>query len=275
MSLPPRLTPEGPMEARGVLLACYGPKGGAGRSTLATNLAIALRQATARETLLFDAACQFGELDLFLNLQPRLGIPTVLGGGHLDAALTPHPTGLHLLGWTKSDRSVSPEKLKGLLQNLRQRDAWIVIDTHPALNEINRVVLELADRIFVPFFLDLAHLRALQRDLTLLTEGGCDVGRAELVAWAEKSDLSWHDAANIIRRPISYQLPYDPEAARSAINQGVPMIQGDPHGAFAREMYKLIEPLLGPRSTALVSLQHPLSGLLAWFRRGTASGLGF
>lgn len=273
----PEIRCEAPQDQKtgGKLIACYGAKGGAGRSTLATNLAIALRQATARETLLLDVACQHGELDLFLNLQPQQGIPAVLGGSRIDAALTPHPTGIHLLGWTKGERAVSVEKLRNLLLWLKQRNAWVVIDTHPALREINRAVLELSDRVFVPFFLDIAHLRALQRDFQRLREEGWTPERCELVAWAEKTDLSRQDAARILHQPIAYQLPHEPEACRGAINQGIPLLQSDPHGPFARDLHKLIAPMLEIETTALVSFNsNPLSSLLSWLRIGPATGFG-
>lgn len=262
-------------KANGKLIACYGAKGGAGRSILATNLGIALRQATGRETLLLDVACQHGELDLFLNLQPRQGLPAVLGGGRIDAALTPHPTGIHLLGWTKGERTVSVEKLKNLLLWLKQRDAWVVIDTHPSLREINRAVLELSDRVLVPFFLDIAHLRALQRDFQRLREEGWTPERCELVAWSERSDLSRQDAARILHQAIAHQLPYEPEACRAAINQGIPILQSDPHGSFAREFHKLIAPMVAPETTALVTFKaNPFSSLLSWLHIGSASEVG-
>lgn len=244
------------------IIACYGAKGGAGRSTLAANLAIALRQATSRETFLVDAVCQQGELDLFLNLQPQQGLKP-----------TPHPTGIQLLGWTKGEQPVTADKLKSLLLYLQARNAWVVVDTHPEHLDLNRAVLDLADRVFVPFFLDIAHLRALQRDFQRLRAEGVSPERFELIAWAEKSDLSRADAARILHQPIACELPHDPEIMRGAINQGVPLLQGDPHGAFARDLHKLIRPMLPPQTTALVSA-NPLSNLLAWLRRGSAAGFG-
>ena len=53
----------------GKLLLIYSPKGGAGCSTLAANLAIALAQTTAKSVALVDASLQFGDVGVLLNLQ--------------------------------------------------------------------------------------------------------------------------------------------------------------------------------------------------------------
>lgn len=260
----------------GKVIACYSPKGGAGRSTLAVNLAIALFRATGRETILVDGAFFHGDLDLFLNLQPQQGLAAVLAGSRLDGALCPHPTGIKLLGWTKGDREEAPDKLRSLLHLLRQRDAWVVLDTHPALREANRTILELSDRVYMPMFLDIAHIRAIQRDLAQWRDERLDTARFELVAWGEKSDVSRQEAGKILRRSIDYQLHGDPVSARNAINQGVPMLQADPRSAFARDLDRLVGSFTEPQPRALVPLKaaNPFEQLVAWIKKGPATGFG-
>jgi pilus assembly protein CpaE len=274
----PEVIPEGLDDGArpGKIIACYSPKGGAGRSTLAVNLAIALFRATGRETILVDGACFHGDLDLFLNLQPQQGLASVLAGSRLDGALCPHPTGIKLLGWTKGDREEAAEKLRNLMHLLRQRDAWVVVDTHPALREANRVVLELSDRVYVPMFLDIAHIRGIQRDLSQWREERLDTARFELVAWGEKSDVSRQEAGKILRRGIDFQLHADPVGARSAINQGVPLLQADPRGAFARDLDRLIASFTEPQTRALVEFKavNPFEQFIAWVKKGPATGFG-
>ncbi|HEY9899504.1 MAG TPA: hypothetical protein V6D00_10010 [Pantanalinema sp.] len=260
----------------GKIITCYGPKGGAGRSTLAVNLAIALFRTTGRETLLVDGALHHGDLDLFLNLQPQQGIASVLAGSRLEGALCPHPSGIKLLGWTKGDHDQSPDKLRSLLHLLRQRDAWVVVDTHPALREVNRTILELSDRVYLPMFLDIAHIRSIQRDLALWREERLDTARFELVAWGEKSDVSRQEAGKILRRGIDLALHADPVSARSAINQGVPVLQADPRGALARDLDRMITAFTEPQTRALVQLKpaNPFEQFVAWFKKGPATGFG-
>ncbi len=269
-----RKPPERPRS--GKLIVVYGPKGGSGRSQLATNLAIALSRSTSRETIVLDAAMAHGEQDLFLNLQPQ-GFSSVTTPHRLDACLATHPTGVRLMAPTPSEAPTTPERLAQLLGWLQQRDAWIVADTHPSQTELNRTLLREADRVFVPLNLDLSHLRAIQRDLASLREQGIDTSRFEFVAWAERSEVSREDAARTLKRPIDYTLPHDPGRVRAAVNQGIPILQSDPRGPLARELSRMVAAMGESRQTmALMTLQpQPLQGFLNWLRRGPApNGFG-
>lgn len=260
----------------GGLIACYSPKGGVGRSTLATNLAISLHRATGRETILFDGAFHLGDLDLMLSLQLQQGISSVLSGSRLDSALALHPTGIKLLGWTRGDRHVKTDKLKSLLLWLKQRDCWVVVDTHPSMPETNRTFLAQADRTFVPMGLDVTQIRALQRDLVELHEDGVETRAFELVTWGEKSDVSRQEAAKILKRSLDWVLPHEPTAARHAINQGIPLLQSEPKGSLARELERMVASLGESTSTALVPLKagNPFGQLMSWLRKGPAAGYG-
>jgi Flp pilus assembly CpaE family ATPase len=269
-----RKPPERPRT--GKLIVVYSPKGGSGRSQLATNLAIALSRGTSRETIVLDAGMTHGEQDLFLNLQPP-GFAAITTPHRLDAALATHPSGVKLMAPTASEAPPTPERLAQILGWLQQRDAWIVADTHPSQTEVNRTLLREADRVYVPLNLDLSHLRAIQRELASCREQGIDTSRFEFVAWGERSEVSREDAARTLKRPIDWSLPYDPGRVRAAINQGIPILQSDPRGALARELTRLVAAMGEPRQTmALMTLQpQPWHGFLNWLRRGpTPNGFG-
>ncbi|HEY9857119.1 MAG TPA: hypothetical protein V6D05_15350 [Stenomitos sp.] len=260
----------------GRIIACYSPKGGIGRSTLAINLAISLYRTTGRETILLDGGFHLGDLDLMLNLQPQQGIASVLSGSRLDGALAQHPTGIKLLGWTRGDRHIKTDKLKSLLLWLKQRDCWVVVDTHPGMPETNRAILAQADRTFVPVGLDVTHIRALQRDLADLQADGVDTRNFELATWGEKSDVSRQEVAKILKRPLDWILPHEPSAARHAINQGIPILQADPRGALARELERMALTFGESSSRALVPMKagNPFGQLISWLRKGPAAGYG-
>lgn len=260
----------------GNLLVVFSPKGGSGRSQLATNLAIALSRATSRETILFDAALSHGEQDLFLNLQPQ-GLASLSSPHRLDAHLASHPTGVKLLASSPTESDLSLDRVKQIVSWLQQRDAWIVADTHPLLSDLNRHLLREADRVLVPFNLDLSHLRALQRVLAALREESVDTSCFELVAWGERSEVSREDAARTLKRPVDWVLPFDPGKVRAAINQGIPLLQSEPRGPLARELSRLVATMGDScQTTALVPIATPpWQGILNWLKRGPApNGFG-
>lgn len=261
----------------GHVIVVFSPKGGAGCSTLAVNLAIVLRRRTGRETILVDAALDQGELDLFLNLPPRQGVREVLHGGPLDAALASHPTGVQLLSGSDCGAGPEPGALGGLVRRLGMRHgSWIVVDTDPSLPEICAAVLAQADRIVVPLFLDVAHLRRLKRELTRIEALRGAEERMMFVAWNERTDVSPQAAGRILGAPIQAELPFEPVAARRAVNRGFPMVEADPGGQLARDLARLSDSLAEPDIRALVPAggSGPLSRILGWLKSGPAATLG-
>lgn len=262
----------------GHVVTVYSPKGGAGCSTLAVNLAIVLRRRTGRETILMDAALHRGELDLFLNLPPRQGLSEVLQGVPLESALAVHPTGVQLLAGSECTTEPDHEALSALIRRLGARHgAWIVVDTSPALPTASEAALAQADRIVVPIFLDVAHLRRLKRDLARTEALRGAEEKLVFVAWNERTDVSPEAAARILGAPIQAELPFEPLAARRAINRGFPMVESEPGGQFARALARLSDGLAEPDIRALVPTggQGPLSRILDWLKAGgTAATFG-
>ncbi|MBM3269399.1 MAG: hypothetical protein FJZ01_17285 [Candidatus Sericytochromatia bacterium] len=257
----------------GNVIAVYSPKGGAGCTTLAVNLAIALRRRTWRETVLVDGALAAGELDLHLNLAARGGLAAVAAGTPLEGACVTHATGVHLL----SGAGAVAADLERFLATAGRRPAtWFVLDTSPQEPAAADLALAAADRIVVPLFLDVAHLRRAKRDLPRLESSFPGAGDPVFTAWAERSDVDSGAAARILGATLGAELPYDPAAARRAINRGIPLLEADPSGASARAFARLADSLDRPDIRAIVPVgpTGPVGRILAWLRPGAAPSLG-
>ncbi|HET7735517.1 MAG TPA: response regulator, partial [Nocardioidaceae bacterium] len=85
------------------VVAVFSPKGGAGRTTIATNLAVALQRETGGRVCLVDANLQFGDVGVLLNLNPKnRSVIDAVEGGEPDADLLnsvviDHSTGIRVL----------------------------------------------------------------------------------------------------------------------------------------------------------------------------------
>ena len=81
----------------------FSPKGGTGKTVIATNLAAALAKAEARRTLLLDLDLQFGDAAIMLGIEPEKTIyDLVVAPGELDPEklagyTTKHTCGLDIL----------------------------------------------------------------------------------------------------------------------------------------------------------------------------------
>src|SRR5438128_1301898 len=56
---------------RGKIITFFSPKGGVGRTTIATNLAVALHQSTGQPVVLVDGSLPFGDIAVILNMNPK------------------------------------------------------------------------------------------------------------------------------------------------------------------------------------------------------------
>ena len=85
------------------VVAVFSPKGGAGRTTIATNLALAIRRETDQRVALVDANLQFGDVGVLLNLNPknRSMLDAVDGGEPdrdiIESVMIDHSTGIRVL----------------------------------------------------------------------------------------------------------------------------------------------------------------------------------
>src|SRR5581483_7597949 len=87
----------------GRVLTVFSPKGGTGKTAVATNLACALAKREGKKTLLLDLDLQFGDAAIVLGLEPDKTIyDLVVAPGELDSEklagyTCAHPCGLDVL----------------------------------------------------------------------------------------------------------------------------------------------------------------------------------
>jgi pilus assembly protein CpaE len=143
----------------GHIIAVYSPQGGAGCTTIATNLASGLMRDSVK-VLLVDANLQFGDVGVYLNLQPVTTLVDLVEGiedidtDYFENALVTHSSGLKvLMGPTRLDLaekvSANPEALAAILRKIRWSYDFIVVDTSLHLDEMTLSVLDLATQILL------------------------------------------------------------------------------------------------------------------------------
>jgi len=81
-----RLAAQGGHGRRGRIVTVFSPKGGTGKTSIATNLAAALAKHHGKRALLLDLDLQFGDAAIMLGLEPEKTIyDLVVAPGELDS----------------------------------------------------------------------------------------------------------------------------------------------------------------------------------------------
>ena len=165
-------TPAEPMTLpEGNVIAIYSPKGGAGCTTVAINLAVALSR-RGRRTILVDGSLQFGDVSVMLNMKAVTSIADLSDrGNELDQDLISSISQMHrsnlnvLLAPPKPEQAdlVTEESIKQLLGALKESYDFIIVDTTTYLSEKTLAVLDFSDRIVLLAQQNLSSLKNVSR----------------------------------------------------------------------------------------------------------------
>jgi pilus assembly protein CpaE len=135
------------------IVAVYGLRGGVGQTTLATNLAAALRRITQHDVCLIDMSPSGGQAARHLRLKPTHHWGEALTMNKLDwnslrGLLTRHSSGLMLLAAPSAPQlpTVPSAKLmKNILSLLQEEKIFVVIDLPGVYNPAFTASLSMAD----------------------------------------------------------------------------------------------------------------------------------
>ena len=264
-------TPPLPPET-GRVIVVLSPKGGSGKTMVASNVAAALAREVDGSVALVDLDVQFGDAAYALGLVPEHTIGQLATVPTLDATtlkvfLTRHePSGAYVLCGAESPdegESVTDELADRIVELLARDVAYVVVDTPAGLDERTLAVLERATDVVLVSSLDVSSIRNLGKEVDaldrvgLLPESRCFVlNRADARVGIEPSDVEAALGMRIDSAvPSSRAIPF-------SMNQGRPMVLEEPGSHAARELAALTRRFLDPDATD--TAPAPRSGL---FRR--------
>jgi pilus assembly protein CpaE len=234
----------------GRVITVASPKGGVGKTTVATNLAIGLTQAAPQSTVLVDLDVQFGDVASALGLTPEYALPDVVRGPAaedtmvLKTFLTQHPTGLYAVCGAESPAAgdgVSGQDVSRLLAALAREFRYVVVDTAPGLSEQTLAALDRATDVVMLTSMDVPGVRGLRKELDVLREL-CMIpaGRHVVMNFADpKGGLSVRDVETTIGSGVDVVLPRS-KAVPATTNQGVPLLQSGRRDPMAKELRRLV-----------------------------------
>ena len=152
------------------VFAVFNPKGGVGKTTIATNLAAVLQLRKQMHVLLIDGDTVTGHVGLSLGMSNGRSAADSWAdeeGGYpheslLDIAET-HTSGIKVVSLATDPLrhpTLKAERVGDAIAEARHLVDAIVVDLHPSYSEVNLAVFALADRILVPVTPDLPAMRA-------------------------------------------------------------------------------------------------------------------
>jgi pilus assembly protein CpaE len=260
-------------EVLGKITAVFSAKGGTGVTTVATNLAVALRILTDKKVLLLDLAPALGTAAIAMGVQPRYNFIDVIQNFHrLDedlffSFLEVDDSGVHVLASPPSrfglDMPVD-EEVRRLLELCRQFFDFVVVDGGSVLSAILEPLLQESDDRLMVVTPDLPTLRNLKRALDLHGRtNGKSSPSLVLNQYKEGMGLTSKDVEEGLGHRIALVLEKDDLRVIESINVGRPEVRVR-RSRLAKKIMDFAKSLVGPE-TADTTPRGPLS----WFRRSS------
>lgn len=225
---------------RGRIIGVFSPKGGVGKTTLATNIAVGLGKAAPLRVVVVDLDLQFGDVASGLDLEPEHTLTDAVTPAAardslvLKAFLTLHAGGFYALCAPRSPAeadSVSPEQVAHLIGQLAEQFDYVVLDTAPGLGECTLAGLEACtDAVWVTG-MDVPGVRGLRSSLEVLAHLGLMPESRHLVLNMADPNvgLSVKDIEVTLGLPVDVSVPRSRAVAYST-NRGIPVLQAPRRG---------------------------------------------
>src|SRR6476660_5430603 len=239
-----------PGKAAAPIIAVLGPKGGTGKTLIATNLAVALAQRDAN-VVLVDLDLQFGDIGLALGLSPERTMYDLMRAGSpfdhekLDRHLIRHSSGVKvLIAPTRPDQAsaVSIEFLRDIYASLRTMCDAVIVDTPPGFTPEVIATIDVSTEICMVGMLDSLSLKNTKLGLETLDLMGYDSDHVALVLNRADSrvGITPDDVSTIISRSPDVAVPSDREIPRS-VNEGTPIVAARPTSGAAKAFRALAD----------------------------------
>ena len=218
--------------SHGRIVTVFSPKGGTGKTAIATNLASALAKHEGKRTLLLDLDLQFGDAAIMLGLQPEKTIydfvsaPGELDPEKLAGYTTRHVSGLDILPAPlrpEDAELVTEAKIGRLLEVARTSYDVIVVDTSPFFHGPMLATLDQTDELLLVCSLDVPTIKNVRLSLQTLELLSFPMKKVHVVLNRANTKVGMKESEveTALERKVRYQIPSD-RAVPLSVNRGAP-----------------------------------------------------
>jgi pilus assembly protein CpaE len=237
---------------KGKIVVVYSPKGGAGCTTLAVNLALTLHNEDTPVALV-DGNLQFGDVAVFVNEQGKNTIIDLapraeeLDPEIVEEVMIKHPgSGLHILAAPSRPEyaeKVSSGQFSKVLEYLRQLYAYVVVDTSTYLTDITLSAIDISDLIVLVTTQDIPAIKNCRLFLDLLQTMGIDRERILFVMnrYDKRINITPERVAENLKQEVASVVPLDEQVVTKAVNRGVPFVLDNKNQPATRGIFSLAE----------------------------------
>jgi pilus assembly protein CpaE len=249
-----------PVAGEGHVVSVFAPKGGVGKTTIAINMAVALRLQTRSEVLVFDADVGVGNVTAVLDVPYRMGLadladssPEEWTDAAFEQVIAVHAdSGVRVMTWgtdpAESER-VTVDLLLAALRWARDHHSYVIVDNHPGYDDRTMAMLAVSNEIFLVVTPEVGALRNSAQFLELARELGLG-NVVKVIVNRANHGIRVQDMASALGLPIAATVVSNGPKAVIASNEGRPMVTKFPKEKMSDDLHAVARLISQPDTVA-------------------------
>ncbi len=233
-----KMTSEQDFSGQGKVISVFSNKGGLGKTTVAVNLGYELARRDRRsKVVVVDMNLFLGDVTTFLDLTPPCDMSFLIEKidetkDIVDLTTQYEDSNYYVIAdspYRDYSRNVSREDVIKMLNALRKRFNYIIIDNSSAITGKTKYILDFSDLILLITEANLPTLNNCKRCLDFFEHIGIQ-NKTQIVLnrYSKEDECHKQDVADILQKEIFGVIPNDWQTSIASINRGITIGETNP-----------------------------------------------
>jgi pilus assembly protein CpaE len=236
-------------ESKGEMIVFVAAKGGVGKTVISVNTAVTMAN-KGYSTCIIDGDFQFGDVNIALDMQPKLTISDMVGDVEslnnevMSNYIQQHESGVKILSAPLKPEYaelITPNAIEVICDKLLEQNKFLIVDLGTGLTEHNINFIEKADKVFVITDLEMTTLKNTKimlktlKSLEISEKVRVIVNRADM-----ESVIRFKDVRDILGIENLIYISNNFKIVSKSLNIGIPFVINKPKEKITNEITNLV-----------------------------------